>query len=589
MTSAILLAPAIKVGGRALAADALVSLRVERALCVIGRATIRLNDPGFALSVGTGSMGGKFAIGTTVEVTVGDTGVFTGKITGVSLEQRAGTSADFVVVADDAACALIGAVKPEAYLNMSYADVIREVIAPAQLSLQASSTRLNAPNTYQLRTGSGLDYLDLITRRTGTVWWVDGSTLHIDDGGTSHGSVTLALGADLTSFTVRASGLRPTGTRVSGWDPEQQQAILGTGSATVSANSKFVSNYTGHGPGELGAGEASTADWFPASADEAGLLADALLDGATAESVVARGTCWANAGVAVATTATVSGAGPASGSYLISEVEHSYDRQGFYSRFVAGPRRPAGLVDLLGPPGADPGFASRGLVVGKVTDNADPDNHGRVKVQFTALDGQISSTWGRVVTIGAGAGRGFVVQPEVNDEVLVGFEFGDTRRPVVIGGLFSPKNDLPEATKLVSGGKVGYRRITSRKNHIIEIADGDDAGTQHILLKLGTAEHSLLLGADKFELQVAQGKPVTIKSGSSTFQIAGNGDVSIEGNNVTIKAKEALQLEGGSGATLKSSGSTQVEGGTLTAKGNQTAAVNGGIELTLQGGLVKIN
>lgn len=585
----MLLAPAVTVAGRALPSDSLVSLRVERSLCLIGRATMRFADAGFVLSAGTGSAGGSFAIGSTVTIAIASTTVFTGKVTGVGLEQHAGESAEFAVVADDAACGLIGVVKPKAYLNMSYADVIRELIQPAGLELKTTSTRLSSPNTYQLRTGSALDYLDLIARRTGTVWWVEGTALHVADSGTAAGSVDLRLGSDLQEFTVRASGLRPTGTRVSGWDPDQQQAILGTGSATVSADSKFVTNYTGHGPGELGAGEASTADWFPASADEAELLAGALLDGATAGSVVARGTCWANAAVAPAVTVTVSDAGPASGSYLVSTAEHAYTHRGFYTRFTAGPRRPTGLADTLGRPAPDPGFAAHGLVVGKVTDNDDPDGHGRVKVKFTALDGEIASTWARVVTIGAGAQRGFVVQPEVNDEVLVGFEFGDTRRPVVIGGLFSPKNDLPEAKKLVAGGKVDYRRITSRKNHVIEIADGADAGTQHILLKLGTAEHSVLLGADKLEMQVAAGKPVTIKAGSSKFEIAASGDVTIEGANVTIKAEQQLNLEGQAGASLKSQGQTQVQGNMLAAKGESMANVEGGGALSLKGGVVKIN
>jgi uncharacterized protein involved in type VI secretion and phage assembly len=205
------------------------------------------------------------------------------------------------------------------------------------------------------------------------------------------------------------------------------------------------------------------------------------------------------------------------------------------------------------------------------------------------LDGAVESTWARVVSLGAGAERGFVMQPEVNDEVLVGFEYGDTRRPVVIGGLFSAPSKLPEASNLVADGKVDYRRITSRTGHVIEIADGGDPATQYIKLGLGTAAHTLLLGTEKFAIEVAEGKPVSIKAGSARFEISAAGDVTIEGNNVTIKAKQKLDLEGATGAVLKSDAQTEVQGGMFALKGQGAGSVDGGGTLTLKGGVVQIN
>jgi len=296
-----------------------------------------------------------------------------------------------------------------------------------------------------------------------------------------------------------------------------------------------------------------------------------------------------NSAVKPGSTIGVRNAGPASGNYLVSAVEHTYDHNGFNTRFTAGSRRPSGLVDTLGPSVPDPGFLMSSLVVAVVTDSNDPDDAGRVKVRYTGVAGEVESPWARVVSLGAGNARGAVFHPEVKDEVLVGFEHDDTRRPVVLGGLYSKRNTLPTGPKYITDGKVNYRRITSRKNHMIELADGEQPDQQHILLLIGTAAHKLRLGADRFDIEVAEGKPVTIKAGSAKFEISPTGDVTIEGNNVTIKAKAALDLEGGSKATLKGTAQTAVQGAQIQVKADATASVEAGGPLTLKGAMVAIN
>ena len=68
------------------------------------------------------------------------------------------------------------------------------------------------------------------------------------------------------------------------------------------------------------------------------------------------------------------------------------------------------------------------LVIGIVTNNKDPENLGRVKVKFPALDDQLESEWLRIATPSAGKERGLLMMPQANEEVIVGFENGDTRR-----------------------------------------------------------------------------------------------------------------------------------------------------------------
>lgn len=592
MTTAIdTVAPEVKVNGTALTATQLQSLtlvRVERALCMVGRATIRLRDENYTFSAGkTFGLGSQLAL-----ARPGKGGYFSGVVTGVRLEQAGRDAIELVVTADDLGCKLLAGQAPQAYTEQSYQDVLQQLASKAGLTADIQGSALRAAAPYLLQTGSPAAYLDAVARRTGTVWWVDGKKLVVRDAGTSSATVSLSMTADMLNFSVRASALRPTEVNVSGWDPKGQTAIAGdatTSAAATRPTADFVSDYLGTKPQQLVTSKPNVANLFPTTQDEAKALAGAALADAEAAAVVARGTCWVNTDVVPGATVKITEAGPTSGEYYVSEVEHVYERRGFTTRFLAGPMRPMGLVDTLGGPPPDPGIESLGLVVGVVSDNKDPDNSYRVKVKLPSLQGEIVSFWARVMSLGAGGDRGVSFLPEVDDEVLVGFEFGDQRRPVVLGALYSTKNKLPEANQILADGKVNYRRMTSRLGHVVELADGTGPTTQHVLIKLGNAEHKIRLGADRFDIEVAQGKPLTIKSGSAMFDINAAGNISIEGKNVTIKADGNLLLQGGAKAALEANGQLQVQGATVDVKAQGMANVQATGPLGLKGAMVNIN
>jgi hypothetical protein len=159
----------------------------------------------------------------------------------------------------------------------------------------------------------------------------------------------------------------------------------------------------------------------------------------------------------------------------------------------------------------------------------------------------------------------------------------------VIGGLFSKKNTLPTGNKYVANGKIDYRRITSRENHIVEFGDGTAATAQHILLQLGTKQHKLRLGADRFDIEVGTGIPLTIKAGNAMFDINAAGNITIEGKNVTIKADGNLLLQGGMKASLESNAQAAVQGAQTDVKATGVANVTAGGALALKGSTVAIN
>lgn len=99
-----------------------------------------------------------------------------------------------------------------------------------------------------------------------------------------------------------------------------------------------------------------------------------------------------------------------------------------------------------------------GVVVGIVTNNKDTEKLGRVKVKIPRLSGEDESNWARVTSFMAGKERGAFFLPEVDDEVLVAFEYGDINMPYVIGSLWNGKDVPPENN---SDGKNNIRVIRS--------------------------------------------------------------------------------------------------------------------------------
>lgn len=578
-------APVIKVAGTVLATNwlnSLIHLRVDRGLGLVGRTTLRFVDVGYALA-----SAGTLAVGKEIEVSQGGTSMFKGEVTGIALEQDGGHP-QLVVTADDLTHRLGGSGQSRAFLNQTYSDVVTKLIAGTGLSV--SGTAGTTANPYLLQTGTDLAYLNSIAARAGLMWWVEGKVLTLAKVGTSSATVNLELGtADLTSFSVRASAAGPDKVSVTGWDQAQQAAILGEVETKRTAESDFVASVPGRNKAASRgwSSAALVAEPTPLDAAEAKTMATALLEESRAAAVVARGVGDATAAIKPAVTVAVTNAGPASGSYLVTRVEHVYDRSGFSTRFTAGPHRPSGLVDVLGGAQPDPGFSMQGVYPALVTDLADPDKIGRAKVKYTTISGTVESHWARLVTLGGGDKRGMVFTPEVNDEVLVAFEQGDTRRPVILGGLFSKTKGLP-TTDDVDQNKVKFRRITSRLGHVIELADGEGPADQHILLTLKGKKHKIRLGEDKLEIVVDK-KPVSITNGQAKIEFTESGDITIEGNNITIKAKQKVDVSGGTEVGLKGNTKASLEGAQVEVKASATGKLEAGGPLTIKGAMVAIN
>lgn len=191
-----------------------------------------------------------------------------------------------------------------------------------------------------------------------------------------------------------------------------------------------------------------------------------------------------------------------------------------------------------------------GLVVGVVTNNQDPDNLGRVKVRFPWLSESEESHWARLAVPMGGKERGTYFLPEVDDEVMVGFEHGDLRFPFVLGALWNGK-DVPPATN--GDGKNNLRLIKSRSGHVIKLNDEDGKETIEIVDKSG--KNSIVIDTAKNTLTITTDKDIALA--------AAQGTIKLEAQNIELKSSADTKIEAGAGMDVEASAALNVKGATV--------------------------
>jgi uncharacterized protein involved in type VI secretion and phage assembly len=267
-----------------------------------------------------------------------------------------------------------------------------------------------------------------------------------------------------------------------------------------------------------------------------------------------------NPNLRAGTKVSVEGVGSRfSGAYRLSAVTHVYRSSGYFTQFAISGAAARGLLDLLrSEPRRDWGNQ---LVIGIVTNNdADPDKLGRVKVKVPALSDNDETWWARVVTPSAGAAHGIFSLPAVGDEVILGFENGDTRRPYVLGSLFNGTDKpVDDMIKGQPAGKHGnYVANTGEKYLVNAEKEMEFKGKKPMLLE---GKDTMKIHSDK----------------AMTIEVAGGADMKLDGgSNVNVKAGQALKIEGGTQVSIKGTAGVTVESSaTLSLKGQAGVTISG--------------
>ena len=165
-----------------------------------------------------------------------------------------------------------------------------------------------------------------------------------------------------------------------------------------------------------------------------------------------------------------------------------------------------------------------GAFLAVVINVMDPENRNRVQVRvFNAdgVNGQDGAVWARVAVPFAGSNRGAFFMPDVGDEVLVVYLSGDSRFPVVIGGLWNGHDSAPDSFG-GSGNSVDRWTITGKAGTKIAIIEDSSGPT----IEFTTPGH-------------LTGKMTDSGGGSIEFSDSRQTSIKIDSSGVTINAPTA--------------------------------------------------
>ncbi|MGB7520485.1 MAG: phage baseplate assembly protein V, partial [Spirulinaceae cyanobacterium] len=374
---------------------------------------------------------------------------------------------------------------------------------------------------------------------------------------------------DFNSFRVRVNSAEQVKeVEVRGWDYSRKKAIVST------KNTDQVITKTEYGKGK----STSTAfqgkpptpkmvvvDQSVFTAKEADKIAQALCNELGGNFVHADAKGEGNALIRPGKVVKLTEMGKYNGEYYVTETRHLFQDRIYTTEFSVRGLKGRDILDTISPPNhLQPGQAP---LIGIVTDNNDPNKWGRVRVKFPTLTEEHSSYWARVLSPGAGGGRGLDCLPEINDEVLVIFENGDIHRPCVLGGVWNGTDATPEGVgDSVADGKVRLRTFQTRTGHKVQFTEEDKGGNKKGITLDTVYGHKIQCNdSEKFidiktksghEIRMDDQKnTIEIKKGSTSITMQTQaGAITIKGNTITLDAKTI---------TIKGTAAVSVQGGVI--------------------------
>lgn len=219
------------------------------------------------------------------------------------------------------------------------------------------------------------------------------------------------------------------------------------------------------------------------------------------------------------------------------------------------------------------GYGGRfyGVYTAQVTAINDPDGQGRIQVLLPwSPDPQGSgdfTVWARLATVFAGLNRGSWFLPDLSDEVLVCFEGGDPRRPVVLGGLWNGVDTPPET--MDEDQKNYIKSLTSR---------------QGVKLTMDDTEQK-----ERFEAVTPQQQRLTFQDDESSPTVT-LADKDLDTVTMSVGTIKIFNKENKSQLTLAEDATTLKTNDSVLLDGNSTVTVKdgGSDKITLSGGNIKV-
>ncbi len=460
-----------------------------------------------------------FAIGGRLEIKLGareeltTTTLFKGDIVSLDVDFGPG-SIELLVRGLDRSHVLQRSRRTRTFQNQTASDIVEKILREAGFDARTDSS--GDPYEFvQQDNETDWDFIWRLAERIGFEFVLEDGTAHFRRQDADQPGVELEWPTTLHSFSPRVTAIQQVAqVTLAAQDPKAKQ--------TIDANVSTPDQIT-----RIGIDRETIKNAFDGASvhiasepvdshAEAEAVAQALLDKLANGYVAAEGVCDGNPRIRAGSTIDVTGVGQKfSGTYRVAAATHVLRGGGTYeTRFATETAHT--LTANVGS-SAKPRFGAQ-LVIGTVTNNRDPDDMGRVRVNYPSLGPDAESAWARVLTPSAGDARGILMLPVVGEEVLIGFEHDDTARPYVLGSLFNGV-DKP-GDDLLQDYDGSFALLSDHKVHISAIEDITIDGK------------TITIKGDN-EITLDAGTTLTLKCGPSQIQLNSNG-VTVSGPMINL-------------------------------------------------------
>lgn len=514
---------------------------------------------------------------------------YIGIVTEVKLENSIDGLNNVILIAHSPTITMDTLKKNKVFMQDDCSDIIGSIISNYSLSQGRieSATIVSNSQSLNLEVDSKVQYqetdYDFIKRLASEhqlYAYYDGSTFNAEKA-TSDRTETLNWRENLGLFSV-GLGTAPLNYSGKVWNPIDKEIISGESSKSdIRSALSEMSSHSVDQSDQLYSttGVSSSAKHTLQSAVDNSLARET--EGAAGRMMICKGRSIVPA-LAPGCCVRVEGMASMNGSYWVKEVDHFFEESGkYYNNFVCTP------LELAFPPVYPERQPFSHLQVGIVTDNSDPEDLGRVKVKLP-WQGDSETQFMRMMTPDGGNERGWFTLPEIDDEVLIGYERGNPDMPIVLGCLYNSvdKPPIPSSEALGSGVK---KKVFRTKNGN-EILFEDIDGSEKITISQKDSTNVIVLNME--------GPVISIESTDGTISLKAK-DINLEttSGDITMKSGAAIKGEATGDIELKATGNFKSEGtmnyeakGGIGFKAEGTQAeISGSAMTTIKGGIVKIN
>jgi len=228
---------------------------------------------------------------------------------------------------------------------------------------------------------------------------------------------------------------------------------------------------------------------------------------------------------------------------------------------------------------------TNGVKLGIVSNIDDPEKLGRVKAKLLYRDNSDFETdFAPVITNMSGDKWGTWFFPQVGDLVVIAFLEGEITKPIILGNIWNKENAKPPLE--IKDGKNDIRKIKTRSGHEIIFDDTKDKENISIItpknltirmddekeiitisdkqgkntVKIDTKNEIIDINAQKKINLVSQNSKIELDGDSNKVNIESNSSINIKSQQISLEAKNTIDLKASAGINVKSDGPLSLKG-----------------------------